>query len=213
VNICSECFINNHGIHQVDFMDDFKISKQRILNEIINLNKNNENKTELTKNELQEIISNFRQKTILLETLYDEKEKLRNIQNQIKNTNNHLQLVEILEKSIQKINSNNSKLQSIQSLIDKLKSQSRVESTGPTKKNVKKEEKLYEEEKLKKEEKFISPGLFSELIEYSKEKELTLDPYIVPNFIPQPFESFLETQDEKIKMPFQLKISNIVIIE
>jgi hypothetical protein len=212
VNICSECFINNHGIHQVDFMDDFKISKQRILNEIINLNKNNENKTEITKCELQEIISNFRQKTILLETLSDEKERLRNIQNQIKNSNNHLQLVEILEKSIQKINSNNSKLQSIELLIDKLKSQFQIEKINPSTNNVKKEE-MHEEEKLKKEVKFISPGLFSELIEYSKEKESTLDPYIVPNFIPQPFESFLETQDEEIKMPFQFKISNIEIIE
>jgi hypothetical protein len=182
------------------------------LNEIIILEKDIENKMEITKNELKEIITIFQQKTILLETLSDKNETLKNLQIQIKNSNNHYQIVEILERSIQE---NNSKFQSIESWIDKLKN--KFKETDLLQ-NKEKKDVMPNNEKFK-EEKFISPQLFSELIEFSKENELTLlDPFVVPNFIPQPFESFLETQEDKIeeqfeiKMPFQMKLSNIEII-
>jgi hypothetical protein len=182
------------------------------LNEIIILEKDIENKMEITKNELKEIITIFQQKTILLETLSDKNETLKNLQIQIKNSNNHYQIVEILERSIQE---NNSKFQSIESWIDKLKN--KFKETDLLQ-NKEKKDVMPNKEKFK-EEKFISPQLFSELIEFSKENELTLlDPFVVPNFIPQPFESFLETQEDKIeeqfeiKMPFQMKLSNIEII-
>ena len=240
--ICSECFILNHSLHEIDFKNNNNliIYKQKIKKELIFLKKENNQKLKEIQNDLNLIIIQFQKKTKEFEKLELNKNQLKSFENLIEKSKNVESIIGVLQKEIKKkINFSEEELPKIQSskiefLIEKYKNCiNQTIINDKISENIQNDDKIHssnfqeikmENSKVKISKNLISDDLISNLVDFSKEEKRyeNFDSFIVPNFQPQSIKQIISNQHDekldeeietKIIFPFNQVLSNFKIIE